>query len=217
MAASSPIKKTIEFYSENGQDQWLYENLFRDKRNGVFVEAGALDGLLHSNTLTLERKLGWTGVLVEANPMFLGALARNRPNNVLVSCALASYLGAKPFGVFTNAPIGWSGLHEAFTERRWADMQGQIPGLGMQSTFVQTRTLIGVLREAFVGEVDFLSLDVEGAEYDVLMDYPFDEIPIDVIMVEDNYGDDLRTQNLLKANGYEKLIRLGNDDVWKRK
>lgn len=214
--ATSP-QKTIEFYSESGQDRWLYENLFREKRNGIYIECGALDGLLHSNTLFFEREMQWTGVLIEANPMLLGALHNNRPENVLVSCALASELSVQPFDIVANAPIGWSGLFSSFSGRRLEDMRDRAPQAMHQAVSVQTRTLIGVLRESFVGEVDLLSLDVEGAEFDVLMDYPFEEIPIDVILVEDNYQDDLRTRNLLLANGYDNIARIGNDEVWKRK
>ena len=219
MKTATNPKRTTEYFSEHGQDRWLYENLFKDKREGIYVEAGALDGLFHSNTLFFEREMGWTGLLIEANPAFLGNLYSHRPDNVLVSCALGSELGVQPFRIFTNAPIGWSGLHSTFSGRRLEDIRARAPDAfaATATICVQTRTLIGVLRESFVGEVDFLSLDVEGAEYDVLMDYPFEEIPIDVIMVEDNYQDDLRTANLLKANGYEHVIRLGNDEVWKRK
>jgi hypothetical protein len=56
------------YHSEHGQDRWLNENIFKGRRNGVFVEFGALDGIYTSNSLFFERELGWTGVLIEADP-----------------------------------------------------------------------------------------------------------------------------------------------------
>ena len=59
-------------FSQNGQDRWIFEQLvepllLRSPRAlaGVFVEAGAVDGVTNSNTLFFERYLGWSGLLVE--------------------------------------------------------------------------------------------------------------------------------------------------------
>ena len=50
-------------YSQNGQDRFVAEMVFAGKRNGFFIEAGAGDGLWISNTLLLEQKYDWTGIL----------------------------------------------------------------------------------------------------------------------------------------------------------
>ena len=75
------------YHSEYGQDQWLEENVFQGRRNGVFFECGALDGILHSNSLFFEEDRGWAGVLVEANPGLWGHLHANRPNCLIVPVA----------------------------------------------------------------------------------------------------------------------------------
>ena len=53
----------LHFMGEHNQVKYL-DVLFKDKRNGFFIEAGAFDGELFSNTLHLEKNRGWTGVLV---------------------------------------------------------------------------------------------------------------------------------------------------------
>ena len=53
--------------SQWGEEKWLLEHFFAEKRNGVYVELGAVDGVRFSNTLALHTCRDWTGVLVEAN------------------------------------------------------------------------------------------------------------------------------------------------------
>jgi len=203
-----------EFHSEQGQDRWLVENVFGDKRGGVFVEAGAIDGLLFSNTLHFEREKGWTGVLIEGLPAMLGRLSMNRPRSQAVGCALASSFGVAPFEcVFGSQPIGWSGLVGTIGAVR--DHEKYRRG-GREFIPVQTRTLAAVLTECDARHVDYLSLDVEGSEFDVLSVFPFAEFDIDVIGVEDNSGANEALRTLLASNGYRHLARVGVDEFWRR-
>ena len=59
---------TQSSYSQYGQDVWLDTILFRGLQRGFFLEAGADDFVLDSNTLLLELRRGWSGLLVEAQP-----------------------------------------------------------------------------------------------------------------------------------------------------
>jgi hypothetical protein len=68
----------MNFFSRAGQDQFLFENFFRGKRNGVFVDAGATDGETFSNSLFFERFLGWSGLCVEPQPEAFAKLAARR-------------------------------------------------------------------------------------------------------------------------------------------
>ena len=57
-------------YSQVAQDTFLDKMVFKEKvKEGFFLEAGAIDFVTHSNTLWFEQKHGWTGALVEANPV----------------------------------------------------------------------------------------------------------------------------------------------------
>ena len=58
---------------------WLLEHFFAEKRNGVYVELGAVDGVRFSNTLALHTCRDWTGVLVEANRANYHLLRVNAP------------------------------------------------------------------------------------------------------------------------------------------
>jgi hypothetical protein len=60
----------MRFYSQSSEDKFIYENFFSGhmSRQGVYLEMGALDGSLYSNTKFFEIELGWTGILIEPNP-----------------------------------------------------------------------------------------------------------------------------------------------------
>ena len=56
------------YYSQSGEDKIMYEKFLNKIQNGVFLEMGACDGVLYSNTLFLEKTCGWTGILIEPHP-----------------------------------------------------------------------------------------------------------------------------------------------------
>ena len=57
-----------QYKSQDGQDKWANENVFKGKSRGIFVDLGCYDGVTYSNTWYFERVLNWTGVCVEPNP-----------------------------------------------------------------------------------------------------------------------------------------------------
>jgi hypothetical protein len=56
------------YYSQAGEDEFLNSNYFKNKRDGIYIELGALDGTLYSNTKFFEDQLGWKGILIEPHP-----------------------------------------------------------------------------------------------------------------------------------------------------
>jgi FkbM family methyltransferase len=201
----------VTFHSEHGQDQWLVENVFGDKRDGIFVEAGALDGLMFSNTLHFAQEKGWAGALIEGLPHMLGCIQNNRPESTAIGCALSDKFGMAHFEVMLTGPIGWSGLcNDADSPRNRAAPSWR------RGEWVQTRALASVLSECGLHHVDYLSLDIEGDEFKVLSVFPFSDFDIDVIGIEDNAGGNADLRELLITNGYRHLARVGVDEMWRR-
>eukprot|EP00667_Euglena_gracilis_P028327 EG_transcript_35955 len=83
------------FHSQSGEDEMLVEHFFRGMRNRTFVEIGALDGILYSNTLYFERCLGWSGRLIEGSLHNFRQLKRHLPSRPL-SKALQSAVCQPP-------------------------------------------------------------------------------------------------------------------------
>lgn len=135
---------------------------------GVFVEAGALDGLTFSNTYYLEKIKGWRGVLIEPGPREYPSCVKQRPGSKVFRCALvaADYPG-KTVSMTYGADLSWvNGSYEGpvLCERLRFMKKYREP----VTIEVPARTLTSVLDEAAYTEIDFFSLDVEGYELNVL-------------------------------------------------
>ena len=76
--------------SQFGQDEAIMK-ILNYKKNGIFIEAGAYDGEVHSNTLQLELKYNWTGLLIEPNPdSFQSLLTKHRKCHAINACLSTS-------------------------------------------------------------------------------------------------------------------------------
>jgi FkbM family methyltransferase len=179
-------------FSQQKQDRWISELVFPKKKNGYFVEAGAHDGITTSNTYFLERYRDWDGVLVEPNPILFRQLERIRAVN-LVNCALSSEKGKLNF-----KPDGGLGRI--------------VPDSTSEDTIsVDSLTLEHVLNESNAPSViDYLSLDVEGHEDQVLHDFPIDGYHFNAIMVETPSG---KLRDKLRCEGYTKIIEIPGIDA----
>ena len=134
-----------------------------DGRRGIFVELGANDGLAETNTLSMERCLGWRGVLIEGNVALFSRLRQSRSNqsNVLVHSAVSSHCSADGTIRFSDAPSETAGI---------VDADGFTPAGGRhrQSSPVPCKPLRSILDSALswfgARRVDFASIDTEGSE-----------------------------------------------------
>ncbi len=142
-----------------------------DEDRGVFVEAGANDGFRQSNTYWLERFRGWTGLLIEPMPTSAAEARRSRPGTPVLEYALV--------------PPDYEGDH---VPMKFGDLMSTAPaagafnidrdvysGYGVLSGWrdpydkdVPARTLSAAVEDAGLGEIDLLSLDVEGYEVEAL-------------------------------------------------
>lgn len=151
----------IQYHSQPAtkQDEWLISR--RGNASGYFVEVGAHNGLRHSNTLTLEQSFGWTGLLIEANPQLYAEMVKHRPACKHVKAAIGPAAQAEKFALGD----AYGGLMRYMTPQ-WLDGHAIHRS---QIILVQTQPLAEVLfRSDCPATIDYLSLDVEGAELPIL-------------------------------------------------
>jgi FkbM family methyltransferase len=203
----------MPYYSEYAQDQWLEENVFKGRRDGTFIEIGALDGILHSNTLFFERERGWTGYLVEANPdQFLKLLSAKR--NALPVLAAVGKPGLNKFSVVPGC-VGWSGIKESMEPQHKERVKALNPNT---VDFLVATVSIDELLQRFtrLDHIDYLSIDVEGAEFDVVAhSFELSHSNIEVVGIENNYQTDC-VEKAMATMGYKKFHRQGVDDFYRR-
>ena len=192
----------MDYRSHIGQDMWVAETL-NFRRDGYFVEFGSLDGEQHNNTLALERELGWRGICVEPNPAHYPAVCRSR-NVIAMNAAVWRSTGQ------TIEMVDAYGLTSAM-EYKDSDIVAEYRNRDTTGVFtVQTispNDLFARFKTPPV--IDYMSLDVEGAEMDVLKAMDLKRYPIALMTVEHCEMPERQSQlsEILEPQGYVLLKR----------
>ncbi len=169
-----------------------------EKRGGFFVEFGATDGISLSNSYLLESEYGWKGILAEPAEKWHAALKKNR------QCVIDTRCIYKTSGLnldFTEVPIGELSTISSYIN---SDEHKRIG----HHYKVKTISLLDLLIEHNAPqEIDYLSIDTEGSELEILSAFDFSQYEIRIISIEHNYQlirDDIF--NLLTKNGYKRIL-----------
>ena len=182
----------MTFYSQDKQDRFV-DSICKGYENGVVVDVGAFDGEIFSNSLFFEQSRGWKAVCIEPIPIVFKKLVERRPNAINVNVACSDTNGSADFVMNSGGTTMLSGLYKEFDQRHHARVKCENNMVGNLGTTivcsVPTRTLQSILDENNITHVNYLSIDVEGAEWSVLKGIDFDKTFIDIIGFENNYQD----------------------------
>lgn len=196
----------MTYYSQCGEDEYLNNKYFKNMPRGIFLEMGALDGVTYSNTKFYEDTLGWTGILIEPNPIQFGHLTRNRPRCKLYESLVSDIPGEVEFRYFLHGMAAVSGVKDTLPPKHvtaWFD--NEICKHEPQTCrTMKTRTLSDIVKDSGVDHIDFFSLDVEGHELNVIKSFDF-SVPIGLLLMEIN-GDKMKEieecEEILFRNGF---------------
>lgn len=206
-------------YSQCKEDCFLNETIFKNKKNGVYIELGALDGNLYSNTKFFEDTLNWTGILIEPHPEMFKLLKINRPNNFLFNSLVSCYTEPLEFRYFVdNCVAAVSGVENTLPQHHFDTFfeSNRFKTLPQNKIFIKPRTLTEIVKETNLTHINLLSLDVEGHEYEVLKSWDF-SIPIDVILIETLGGQPEKNQlcrEILIQNNYEFITKCAHNEIF---
>ena len=205
----------VRTYFKNSRSQLLQDFFvlreLKFKRNGFFVEFGANDGLIDSNTYLLEYDLGWHGILAEPARICHPALFKNRPNCAIDTSCVWSATGASvEFFECKNSVVS--------TVEQFKNTQAEPRQLEGYTYFVNTISLVDLLDKYQAPPViDYLSMDTEGTEFEILNAFDWDRYKFRVITCEHNRTQPMRRQifELLSSHGYtRKFTDLSLIDDW---
>ena len=174
------LGETGTSYSQRGQD-WIVAALLGCKQDGYFIDLAANSAIHLSNTLALERNLGWSGLCIEANPRYLPGLAQRKCD--VVRAAVGAPTGSKATFVFRGRLGGILGKGMDNTERTfpWNGQHGEDEG----SEEMRLVSLADLLKAVGAPrDIDYMSLDVEGAESLVMVGFRWSQYRFRVITVE---------------------------------
>ena len=181
----------MTFHSQYQQDEYLEHNVFNGYKNGVFMDFGAHDGVSLNNTLYFEKHNNWTGLNVEPIKSVYDKLTVNRPSCINLNCAVSDIDGTAQFYCNTGYTEMLSGLKNNYDQRHFTRLnrENRESNSVTQVIDVETKRIDTICDTYNIKRIHYLTIDVEGAEFEVIKSINFDKVFIDVIEFENNYDD----------------------------
>jgi FkbM family methyltransferase len=180
------------------------------KRNGFFVEFGATNGFDLSNSYLLERDFGWSGILAEPAKRFHDELKRNRSSHIETDCVWRNSGSVLSFDEAENTVLS--------TISAFKDSDYHRSNRGGGTTYdVRTISLTDLLIKYDAPQtIDYLSIDTEGSEFEILRSFDFNRYQFNVITCEHNFTSNREEIfRLLTSHGYvRKYTGFSDFDDW---
>jgi FkbM family methyltransferase len=182
----------------------------RYKRQGYFVEFGATNGVELSNSHLLEREFGWRGILAEPARIWHDELRRNRNCDIETRCVWSRTGERVVFNQADYAELSTVARFSACDQYEAARKYGR-------SYTVETISLLDMLQKyGAPSSIDYLSMDTEGSEFEILSNFDFNKYQFGAITCEHNYAPVRQSiRRLLESHGYvRKFEDISQVDDW---
>jgi FkbM family methyltransferase len=200
-------------YSQLGQDIEVLK-FYNNKKNGFFIEIGASDGIELSNTYLLEKKYDWKGICVEPIPNKFELLCKNRVNSLCCDNPVYNKSNENVIFDIANNYVLLSGISNNIDTHKTAVDCNKTE---ITLTTISFNDLLTKFNAPLF--IDYLSLDTEGSELEILKSVNLQKYTFGLIDVEHNYSEPRRSQirDLLESNGYIFIKENQWDDCYKHK
>ena len=199
----------VKYWKEGLRVLWILF-IFDCRKDGYFVEFGACDGVLFSNTNLLEKDFGWTGILAEPNKSYKNELRKNRKARIHYGAVWSKSGESIEFAEITAG--GLSGIYSTFRGNEGALNKRE--SLGIKRYKVTTISLNDLLNNHNAPiDFDLLSIDTEGSEFEILNSLDLNKYRPKVISVESDGSQNgaIQFENLLSEYGYKSVSSVIND------
>lgn len=201
---------TPAFRAQFGEDRILAAH-FGDRRSGFYVEVGAYDGLDGSATAYFEQ-IGWDGILIEADPDLAQRCRESRPRAKTFQCAVVAPGGPEKvdFEILDGSPQ----LSALAVGRDALQLVDHIADeVRIRRVTVEARTIDDVLENADSPPIDFITIDVNGYEWDALQGLTLERWRPELIIVERlTHLPDRRILRRMRVGGYAYRRTTGVND-----
>ena len=201
------------YFSQFKQDKFLNEVLFNHKQQGFFVDIGAHDGVTISNSLYFEKCKEWKGICIEPNPNVFSKLQSNRQSMNLNVCVGNGNQTVK-FTQIEGYSEMLSGISDQYNEKHLERIQHEIKAKGGKMIEIDVEMITLDKIDALKNQkIDFISIDTEGNEFEIVKSIDFDLIHVTTLVIENNYNDN-RIKDHLNGLGYVLIFKLDCDEIF---
>lgn len=194
----------------------LYQDIFvlfclSERKQGYFVEIGVGDGIRFSNSYLLEKEFEWDGLLIEPNRFFIEEIKKHDRRATLLPYAITDKSGESVefLDVLDNREVS---TIKAYKESSKHNRDNN------QVYKVETLTFSDALKKGNAPKsIDYLSIDTEGSELEILQTIDFDKYNISVLTIEHNNHEDKKDRiiEIMTNNGYKRVFEeLSSFDAW---
>ena len=223
---SALLKGQLKGHTGQWAEDVVIRKLFlRSKKQGIYVDLGAHHPFIHSNTAWLWFK-GWRGINVDANKHSITLFNKSRPNDTNLNLAIipsSQYIGSTQMVdlYLPNEESNETGEHGITAT---ASVNSDIAS---ERNFKKTEKvnaidILTLFEKYNLTEIDYLNIDVEGMDYQILQDINFTDVKIHTISVEDYCSSihavvESKTTIHLQKNGYDLVSRVGPTSIFARR
>ena len=184
----------------NYLDKYMFETHLKHINNGVFIEAGAFDGEIESNSLFFEINRNWSGILIEPIPThFQKILSKNRHIHKINACIAKNKPIVAKFAIDRTASSRNELANDLNKFNRFVPIRH---GKDRIYVYVPCFSLNTILNALNVKQVDYFSLDVEGSEMDVLNNIDFNTTDFKTFTVEHFFLSHPTLIDFMKQRGF---------------
>ena len=211
--------RNFKFLSHSSQfeEDIFLEKYFRSKSKGKFVDLGCFHPTRHNNTYQLYKKK-WSGINIDLNPLSIEMFNFLRPRDINLNTCLSQKKGYKKlFYSGELSPLNTiEPYHTNFLKKNFNLSQKVF-----KIKKIKTENINGILKKHKFYNIDFLSIDLEGHEFDVLNNFKFDIFKVNLICIEmlnhdsKSKKNNSKITNLLKKNNFKLIYSTGVNKFFK--
>lgn len=218
--AKSLVRRGLQFmewdpwqqksWSQDGEDQIL-RRLFESDLTGFYVDVGAHHPMRFSNTYLFYRR-GWRGINIDAMPGSMAAFAKHRPRDINLEVGVGAIEGNEPYHMFHEP--AFNGFSKELSEVRGVSANPQTVLAVKALKVFPMSTLLDVHLPS--GQpITFMSIDVEGRDFEVLQSNDWDRYRPRVVLIEmlgSNLGEigDSQIGSFMLGKGYVAFAKCFN-------
>ena len=201
-------------HSQYGQDVTVYE-LLGKPQTGFFLDIGANDGKTFSNSLLFEEN-GWEGICVEPHPEMFKTLEAHRKCHLINAC-VSDTDGTVNFMMIEGPENMLSGIVDFFDDHHMERIDKGLKTNGGSKKIIEIEALTpATILERFNAEqIDFLSVDVEGCDLNIIQAFDFAKTRVHMISVENNRSPSI--MHFLDTKGFDLIKCVGCDEIYRNR